>query len=340
MGKNVLQSMGINGLIELSYHDSVTNLQASWGNFSAPFDRAEWFGLLEKTAGVDALYAVARSDESQVVLPLMCTENGLSSLTNWYSFHWQPYLSGPQTNELLNSLCSDLKRQCTRLSLSPMAVDQNATSLQSALSATGWQVFEQVCDTNHILDLDSRSYAEYHADLPGKLRTTLKRKAKKVAITISTSFDADLWDAYEAIYADSWKPEEGEPGMLRAFAKQEGVAGRIRLAVAKHEGQPVAAQFWTVEHGIAYIHKLAHRKDATKLSAGSSLTAALMEHVIDKDGVDLVDFGTGDDPYKRDWMNAVRQRVQIEAFVASKPSNWPAIAKRMVHNLAKRQTAS
>ena len=332
--------MGINGLIEISYHDSVTNLQASWGNFSAPFDRAEWFGLLEKTADVDALYAVAKSDSSQVVLPLMRSETALTSLKNWYSFHWQPLLIGPAAPDLLTALCADLRKRAGRLDLAPLSSDGVSTALSEALASTGWLVFEHECDTNHILDLNGQTYVEYHASLPGNLRTTLKRKAKKVAITISTSFESDLWDEYEAIYVDSWKPEEGEPGMLRAFARQEGDAGRIRLAVARHEGQAVAAQFWTVEHGIAYIHKLAHRKDSTKLSPGSSLTAALMEHVIDKDGVQLVDFGTGDDPYKRDWMNAVRHRVRIEAFVASKPSNWPAIGKRMVHNLAKRQTAS
>jgi CelD/BcsL family acetyltransferase involved in cellulose biosynthesis len=69
----------------------------------------------------------------------------------------------------------------------------------------------------------------------------------------------------------------------------------------------VAAQFWTVDGGTAWIHKLAHLDSAKPLSAGTTLSAALFAHVIDRDRVTWVDFGTGDDPYKRDWMEQVRR---------------------------------
>ena len=68
------------------------------------------------------------------------------------------------------------------------------------------------------------------------------------------------------------------------------------LGIARHEGKPIAAQFWTVENGVAYIHKLAHLEEAKPLSAGTVLTAALMAQVIDRDRATLVDFGTGDAP--------------------------------------------
>ena len=93
------------------------------------------------------------------------------------------------------------------------------------------------------------------------------------------------------------------------------------------EGEPVAAQFWTVESGIAYIHKLAHRESAKPISPGTSLTAALMMKVIDDDGVEFVDFGTGDDPYKRDWMEEARPRYRLQAWRKGDPRNWPAIGK-------------
>ena len=150
------------------------------------------------------------------------------------------------------------------------------------------------------------------AGRPGALRTTLKRKAKKVEVEILDQFDPAAWAAYEAIYGESWKPEEGDPPLLRRFAEAEGAAGRMRLGIARANGEAVAAQFWTVEDGTAYIHKLAHRESAKPLSAGTTLSAALFEHVIDRDGVSLVDFGTGDDPYKRDWMELVRPRYRLD----------------------------
>ena len=69
------------------------------------------------------------------------------------------------------------------------------------------------------------------------------------------------WADYEAVYAASWKPEEGSPAFLRALAEQEGAAGTLRLGIARRGGRPVAAQLWTVESGVATIHKLAYVED-------------------------------------------------------------------------------
>ena len=115
---------------------------------------------------------------------------------------------------------------------------------------------------------------------------------------------------------------------MRRFAQVEGAAGRIRLGIARAEGVPVAAQFWTVENGVAYIHKLAHRESAKPLSAGATLSAALFEHVIDRDKVDLVDFGTGNDSYKADWMELDRPRYRIDCLDPAQMRAWPALAKR------------
>ena len=106
-----------------------------------------------------------------------------------------------------------------------------------------------------------------------------------------------------AVYESSWKPQEERADLLED-SPGKAAAGRIRLGIARAAGEPVAAQFWTVENGTAYIHKLAHIEAAKPLSAGTTLSAALFEHAIDIDGVELVDFGTGSDGYKRDWMEA------------------------------------
>jgi hypothetical protein len=171
------------------------------------------------------------------------------------------------------------------------------------------------------------------------VRTTIKRKARHLDVAIYTSFDASAWSEYESIYEASWKPSEGKPAMLRRYAEQEGAGGRLRLAIARHEGDAVAAQFWTVENGTAYIHKLAHLEESKSLSAGTVLTAALMEQVIDRDSVDLVDFGTGDDPYKGIWMEETRPRYRIDCLLPGKPGNWPAIAKATIRKLASRRRA-
>ena len=106
------------------------------------------------------------------------------------------------------------------------------------------------------------------------------------------------------------------------------MAGALRLGLAYIEGKPVAAQFWTVENGTALIHKLAHDERHMQASPGTLLSAALFQHVIDVDRVNLIDFGTGNDAYKAEWMDDVRERYRLEMFWPNHPANWPYIAIR------------
>lgn len=318
----------------ISYHASVKDVQAQPLAANGPFARREWFEKLEATQP-QPLFAVAEDASGAVVLPLRRSGRRLESLLNWYGFTWRP-LATPygSFDSLMIALAQGLLAQTSHIVLDRLPdEDGTARQLERAFARTGWWVTREPCDTNRVLPVGGRSYAEYLESRPGQLRTTLKRKAKKVAVGIVTSFDEDIWASYEEIYAESWKPEEGDPALLRAFAEAEGTAGRIRLAIARHEGEAVAAQFWTVEDGVAYIHKLAHRESAKPLSPGTTLTAALMEHVIDRDHVTLVDFGTGDDAYKRDWMEDARPRYRLQCWRKSDPRNWPAIGKRRLRTL-------
>jgi len=177
------------------------------------------------------------------------------------------------------------------------------------------------------------------ASRPGALRNTVQRKAKKgiVDIQLLTDFDPGSWAAYEQIYAASWKPEEGHPALLRAFAEAEGAGGRLRMGIARIEGVPVAAQYWTVEDGTAFIHKLAHVEDSLKASPGTLLSAALFRHVIEVDGVKRVDFGTGNDGYKRDWMNRHEPLWRIEAFNPSRLAAWGPALKAYARSLLRKE---
>ena len=313
-------------MVAVSYHDTVNVLQGVAITPDGPFDRPEWFALLADGAP-SPLIVLAGGAKEVAAMPLVQSNGRLEPLRNWYAFSWRPL--GSQNPRLWQQMASDLRQRTHRVTLSPVPdEDGSASRLAAAFAEAGWSVHREPCDHNHVLPVQGRSFAEYWAGRPGPMRTTLKRKAKKVAVEIFERFDPDAWDSYEAIYNESWKPEEGDPALLRRFAQAEGAAGRLRLGIARAEGEPVAAQFWTVENGTAYIHKLAHRESAKRLSAGATLSAALFEHVIDRDKVDLIDFGTGNDPYKADWMELDRPRYRIDCLDPAQPRAWPALVKR------------
>lgn len=336
---------GSNELAAVVYHvdlgqvqaDPVLNAALSVPQARAPFDRIAWWQGLAGDCGLDPLLAVAREGSAGMVLPLRRDGAGLAALANWYSFRVAPVAFGPKANHaaLLAALAEDLARIAPRLHLAPLHSDAMA-ALRDALNQAGWIVFAQPAGTNHVLPVNGRSFAAYLANRPGRLRTTLQRKAGKLRVELASRFDPALWTEYEAVYAASWKPSEGSPQFLRRFAEAEGAAGRLRLGIARVADEAVAAQFWTVEHGTAFIHKLAHAQSARGLSPGTTLTAALLEQVIDRDRVDLVDFGTGDEPYKRDWMELARPLWRIDAYRPTAPRNWPAMAKACLRNRVQR----
>ncbi|WP_144903033.1 GNAT family N-acetyltransferase [Novosphingobium taihuense] len=320
------------------YHASLKEAQADPRVIAvqgtSPFERLDWLALLADHC-LDtgkARIGVASDGTATTVLPWLDAGSHVAPLANWYNFFVSPLGDMSGLSELVQSL------PLGRAMFAPMP-EEEAQALAAAFRKAGWITISEPCDANHILCVNGRSFAEYWADRPGALRETVRRKSRKgeVHLRLVTEFSQTDWDAYEAIYTLSWKPGEGSPAFLRAWAQMESEAGRLRLGLAEIDGQPVAAQFWTVEGGTAFIHKLAHDERFRKQSPGTLLSAAMFEHVIDRDGVSLIDFGTGDDSYKRDWMEQVRIRWRVRAWRKTSVRHWPsllrALLRRRLHPL-------
>jgi hypothetical protein len=330
--------------VKCEYHNNFAVAQAAAAGAldreaqACLFDRLDWLESLHRSAlrsHAPALLKAAVS-EAQAWLPLIEKRSGhLIALANWYNFTWRPIFANAESEvakmALLRGLAQFARQQARRLTLAPMPdEDGSASQMQAAFEAEGWTVFRAACDVNHVLYLKGRSFDAYWQSRPSRLKNTVKRKGKAglVTVRIETEFAADSWRDYERVYAKSWKPSEGSPDFLRQLAERESVAGALRLGLAYIDGVPVAAQFWTVENGAALIHKLAHDAAHLQASPGTLLSAALFQHVIDNDRVELIDFGTGDDAYKAEWMEEVRDRFALEIFWPNHPANWPHIAIR------------
>jgi hypothetical protein len=332
--------------IKGEYHDNFLTAQESARGIldrerqPSLFDRLDWLDSLHRMAlrARKPMLMRAHDSNNDLWLPLVQTGKGqYQSLANWYNFTWRP-IFGDRYDEvtklaLLRQIAKLSSEQSRRLTLFPVPdEDGSASLLATAFEQSGWIVTKTQCDENHYLPVRGRSFDEYWNARPGQLRSTLKRKSKKglVSIRIEQEFSEDSWKDYERVYARSWKPSEGSPDFLKQLAEQEGAAGCLRLGLAYIAGNPVAAQFWTVENGAALIHKLAHDERHLDASPGTLLSAALFQHVIDVDKVAEIDFGTGSDPYKREWMEEVRPRFRLDMFWPNHIMNWPHIIRHKV----------
>ncbi|MBY0336529.1 MAG: GNAT family N-acetyltransferase [Acetobacteraceae bacterium] len=162
---------------------------------------------------------------------------------------------------------------------------------------------------------------------PAAHRNTIRRKLARAGRDTRFELHATPGPAleaaiagFEAVRAASWKPPEPAPRFDAALMRGFAASGALRLGLLRRaaDGRAVAAQYWLLDRGgrRATIPKLFHDERARELSPGTVLTARMIRHLLEEDGVTELDFGRGDDPYKRLW---VREREQVMGVVLADP---------------------
>lgn len=282
------------------------------GRQASLYDRLDWFRLLEAHVPPPGRLAAWRARDGDAAAWLFLAVEGKTAraYAAWYSLRF----GGIGEERLLTPLAAAVRAAgLAEVELAPL---EDPAPLAAAFKAAGWRVRVTEKTGNWRVSTDGQDFAAYWAKRPGQLRSTAKRKAKAAALEIEIfdRFDDGAWAAYEEVYRASWKPEEGSFPFLRALAEQEGAAGTLRLGVARKDGRPLAVQLWLAENGEATIHKLAYREDAKELSPGTILGEAMFRRAIDEDRVKAIDYGTGDDGYKKDWMDSRRPLWRLQAW--------------------------
>jgi hypothetical protein len=251
----------------------------------------------------------------------------LSSLSNYYSSSYEPVFHPAYSREeslraMAQAICSE-NPPWNAVNLKPLDPDSPVFSeLVQSLRQAGMVVQTYFCHGNWYYPVCGRSYKEYLESLRSSVRNIARSKNKKLERTgrarveITTGLDGldSAIQAYQKVYAASWKvPEpftEFVPGLIRTCAEM----GWLRLGVAYIDNEPAAAQVWIVNSGAASIYKIAYDQKFKELSVGSYLTTHLMERVIDVDKVREIDYLSGDDRYKSDWMSHRREHWGILAM--------------------------
>jgi hypothetical protein len=305
----------------------------------ALFDRIDWFASLHDHCLADQPVHIlhAQDGEAQAWLFLRSpAPRRASALANWYSFAWTPiFIGAPDAQvqqQLLDALARHLLVRYAHIDLYPM---EDAEPLMAALRRAGWFVVQRPMGGRYQLSVEGRSFADYWASRPGNLRNLVKRKGRGHPFTLSidTRLTDDLWRDYVGVHDRSWKAPEPGLDFLRDLAERESAAGTLRLAFARTETRAVATQLWTVEHGVALIHKLSHDSAFDRASPGTLLSHAMFERAIDGDRVRLIDYGTGDNAYKTDWMDRRIPLHQVDAFNPRFASAWLPAARTAISAL-------
>lgn len=282
------------------------------------------------------LACVTEEDNMLAILPLIQDSDGnWESLSHSYSslyslLHAEDDQSESAQLKILACLARGLSQQSFRsLRLKPFDEnDGKVLGLQQAMEALGMSCHRGFRFFNWSYAVQGQTFEQYMAKRPGRVRSTIARKQRKLereqGCEIRLFIDQEIQQAmadYHSVYKASWKTHEQcgvlIDGLVKHFAKQ----GWLRLAVLYIQNQPAAAQLWFVVHGKASIFRLAYDVAWKQYSPGSILTKFLMEYVIDTDKVDEIDFLTGNERYKQDWMSQRRGRFELVCANKRKSSN-------------------
>lgn len=302
------------------------------------FDRLEWFRLAARhSLEGEPLVIKARRGTAQCWMFLSRRGSFADALSNWYCLRYAPVTDGcEQTEPPLADLADGLlKARVSHLFLSPIAEDD---PLPLALRRKGWLIRREQTNVSWRIETRGLSFTEYWESRPSRLRNTAHRKRKRAGLelVVLKRFDAGAWADLEAVFEASWKPREGSPHLIRELAQQESDAGSLRLGLAYKDGFAVAAQIWTIENGVATIHSLAYREDAKELSAGTILSMEMFRRALDEEHVDMIDFGVGDDGYKREWMSHSVPLYSLSAYYPFRASGLAGLARAAGRKLLRR----
>jgi hypothetical protein len=275
------------------------------------------------------LACVVAGNEVMAILPLMrAVGHGAESLKHRYTTHFSLLLAQEDQARVLDCLAQGLSQSSLHsLLLEPVADDDTRINgLQTALQSAGYCCDRSFRLYNWILRVQGQCYADYMAARPARLRNTIARKKRKLErehgyrIRLFSGDEVPpAMEDYTTPYRASWKANEQFGDFLTGIVARFSSEGWSRLAVLYVNEYPVAAQLWFVAHGKASIFRLAYDEAWRRYSPGSILTACLMEHVIDIDKVEEIDFLTGNDAYKQDWMSERRERFALSCVNSVKP---------------------
>jgi hypothetical protein len=304
-----------------------------------------WFDTLARAATPPGLVAGCAVLGGAGIIPVWCREAGrgliaVSGQSSPYSLEFAPIITGDPIRAGRDFAPIARRAGVFRLD----ALDDRAPALTAFFDGCrrgGLHIrsFAHFGDWSAPVATDD--FARWLAGRPGSLRSTITRKLKRArAATAFRLFDADDLEtgiaAFEQVYAKSWKQPEPFPSFNSICMRALAGAGLLRLGVLADRTGPIAAQYWAVSGGRAMLLKLAHDEAQTVLSPGTVLTAQMLAAILERDRPMLLDFGRGDDPYKRLWVDQRHERQGALLINPRHPRGLAALAHGAAGTLRRR----
>ncbi len=324
-------------------------IQAQWQHGQErTFDSSfEWYkGIIKSAMKPDSspLLIVIEKDNHCIILPLQVHHSNnhkyISALSTVYSHNFAPITIFNKTS-IFNAASTETpsltifanlvqegvmfairEHQPSIIDINP--IDQNSYWLEPIISAI--KKSNMLTDTyfrfGNWINPNVSAIEDYTATLPSQLKNTLKRKQNKLnrehvwEVKIHNELQnlETPYKEYKHLYRLRWKKEEGNNDFVDKIITDLAEKGDLRLGILYIDTKPVAAQIWFNSNKTASIFKLAYDEKYKQFSPGSLLTYDMIQYSITHDHITKLDFLSGDDGYKKQWMSQRDEKWGIIAF--------------------------
>lgn len=286
------------------------------------FNTPGWYDLVSRF-GTETGWRPLLAADAQAAFVLQSRASGdTASCANPYTCEHAVLETHDSSSHAIASLAGAMAQPHFRVRLTGLSPDtQTFAAVQEGLRKSGFAVQPFFGWRNWFEDVGGRTFGDFLAERPSVLINTWKRKSAALRRGPASSFrtfnsSSDIEDfvaAYEHVEKQSWKTAEPFPQFIPQLIRHLAKIGALRGGVLTIGEKPAAAQFWILWRGRALIFKLVHDERSKAFSAGTLLTMHMIEKILSEDTPREIDFGRGDDPYKKLWVGSSRSRWGIDA---------------------------
>ena len=275
-------------------------------------------------AGAAAAFVAIRcAGRIAAVLPMVRMGRRLDGLTTPYTCDYTPLFAAGLDRAARVAAMAGFGAFCrrygvVRLDALPAEWDGLA-DLEAGARQAGLRPLRFDHFGNWYEDVAGLDWSAYLLRRSGALRETIRRRLRRAESLPDARFDlftqpAEMdraAEAFESVYRRSWKDAEPFPTFNVALMRATAALGLLRFGVWSIGAEPVAVQLWVVRDRQAIVLKLAHDEAFKTHSPGTVLTALMLRHLLNRETVERIDFGRGDDGYKQGWAVQRRQRIGV-----------------------------
>ena len=313
-----------------------------------PFDRRAWFRRVRRHDGSVPLACRAASEGALCWLFLKRDGAGaVSSLSNAFSHAFRPVFSGNPDPERQRAMLVAIARRLrmarpriASLTLWPVPeTGGSADLLQGSLAAAGWKGFAWERSVIWTANVAGHSFEAYWAARPAHVRAAFANEVAgaNFETQVFSRIGTEAWEAFEGVARTGTSYPGGESEFLRETAAAESESGFARLGLCRVDGAVVAAQFWTVENGVARLLASARSDGAAGPSPRTILTAAMLSHFIDEDKVRTIEFKMEQEEGPADWADDRARLFCLEAYNPATLAGLWGAARAKIAELVRRR---